>query len=334
MSVSDSTPAADHHGADFSIAMHTDIGARQTNQDRADYCVGDHGLIMVLGDGLGGHEGGELAAETFVNSVVWTYKKHADKPLENPYEFIVSSVVNAHHAIIRSAATMGYNAYSPKTTGVICVIQDGFAYWGHIGDSRLYHYRAGALRERTLDHTPTEQQRQRGLIGEDDMRLAQYQSSISRCIGGRRRSIVTLGEEIALERGDLILMCTDGFWRAFDNRALYQKLSKRALEQGLESMTREARKLFRQQCDNVTVIGLRWHRDSPAGEPRHPHRFSDDEQASFWKQSNDDDDSDRELVSIDDNADRPEAKQRLLDEITDFDQAIDDLEKFVDKLSR
>ena len=247
----------------YSIALHSEKGTRQTNQDRVAYSENENGVFMVVADGLGGYVGGELAAQTVVDSLIRSFDDLGDSKVDDPAAFIVLSMNYAHSLVIREARAHGFNPSEPRTTCVACLVQNGYAYWGHVGDSRLYLFNDGELLARTIDHSTTDHMHQDGVVDEQVQRLASGQ--LFRCLGGNRRPVVTLGPETHLGTGDTILLCTDGVWRAFKERKLAKIMQMEMVEDSVDDLLSHAQRYFRHDCDNLTALMFRWN-DSPTNE--------------------------------------------------------------------
>jgi len=147
---------------------------------------------------------------------------------------------------------------SPRTTCVLCLVQNGYAYWAHVGDSRLYHFRNGQALTRTLDHTLTEQMHIDGLLSEEEMKRHPEKARLLKAVGGSHAPSVSLGEETALQRNDALLLCTDGLWEALSADELYGFLKYATLDEGVEEMLLAAEHRMKQRADNLSAICLRW----------------------------------------------------------------------------
>lgn len=248
----------------YGIAQRTLPGTRSVNQDRAAYAERDNAVLLVVADGLGGYLAGDMAAETVTDTVVGSFGKVRTPVIQDPAAFLVLSMSLAHHRINRKCKQEGINVSHPRTTCVACLIQNGYAYWAHVGDSRLYHFRDDRFLTRTIDHTNTDPMYQEGILNEkESMREAGH---LVRCVGGPKRPLVTLGAETRLERGDVLLLCTDGLWRAFTDRGMEKALDSRRLEDSVERMMEKSARKFRRDCDNMTALALCWN-DPPTTSP-------------------------------------------------------------------
>ncbi len=241
----------------YQLAHYSLRGARPTNQDRTAAADRGNAVIMVLADGLGGHRGGEVAAETLVQTVIRAFQSVKHPEITNPSAFLALTILKAHKAIVERGKTY-VPPLEPRTTCVVCLVQNGYAYWAHVGDSRLYHFRNGRLLKRTRDHTTIEQLRGDGLLTEDEMRGHPNKGHLLKCIGGPNAPTVSLGEETVLHRGDVLVLCSDGLWEAFTPEQIGQRVATSPLDEATEEMLLAAERKMGDACDNVSSICFRW----------------------------------------------------------------------------
>ena len=128
----------------FLIYQESRQGARKSNQDRIAYSYSRDALIMVVADGMGGHLHGEIAAHIAVQFITEAFQRQAQPRIDDPHRFLLDTITNAHLSILEYAEVRGL-LETPRTTCVACILQDGCAYWAHVGDSRLYLLRGGKV---------------------------------------------------------------------------------------------------------------------------------------------------------------------------------------------
>ncbi|OGI70415.1 MAG: hypothetical protein A2W18_12185 [Candidatus Muproteobacteria bacterium RBG_16_60_9] len=241
----------------YQIAQFTSTGGRAGNEDRAGIAEHKNSVLLVVADGLGGHSGGELAAQTTVETVIRLYQGIKQPVLADPFAFLALTMLKAHSSVVARA-----RAHSPpleaRTTCVLCLVQNGYAYWAHVGDSRLYHFRGTQLVKRTEDHSTIEELRRDGVITEDEMAHHPRKSYLLRSLGGNGEPRISLGEETALQPGDSILLCSDGLWEGMPTKEIGRYLATPKLENGIEEMLYTTEKRMGESCDNVTIACLRW----------------------------------------------------------------------------
>lgn len=241
----------------YQLAFHSLAGGRATNQDRIVCAERDNAVLMVLADGLGGHEGGALAAEILTQTVLRAFEAVRQPVITKPSAFLALTIMQAHKAIYARGQAQ-VPPISPRTTCVLCLVQNGYAYWAHVGDSRLYHFRNGQALTRTLDHTLTEQMHIDGLLSEEEMKRHPEKARLLKAVGGSHAPSVSLGEETVLQRNDTLLLCTDGLWEALSADELYGFLKYATLDEGVEEMLLAAENRMKQRADNLSAICLRW----------------------------------------------------------------------------
>jgi PPM family protein phosphatase len=101
----------------------------------------------------------------------------------------------------------------PRATGAVCLLQDGTAWWAHVGDSRIYHLRSGHIEARTRDHSHVELLLQEGLISEDQASNHPMRNYVESCLGGDPMlPEMMIGRLVRVMPGDALLVCTDGLW--------------------------------------------------------------------------------------------------------------------------
>lgn len=266
----------------YEIASLTAVGGRSSNQDRVVHAERDNAVLMVVADGLGGHAGGDLAAEALTQTAVNAFHRIKQPLITQPSAFLALTILQAHNAIIQYAKAHDPEL-QPRTTCVLCLVQDGYAYWAHVGDSRLYHFRGDKLLMRTLDHTATERLREDGVITEEEMLSHPEKSRLLKCVGGPQKPSISIGGETPLQRGDTLLLCSDGVWEAFAENELGRYLDYDSLDEGIEEMVIEAEHRRREACDNMSAVCLRWRDHAPRHQPLQANPALNVDQEALWE---------------------------------------------------
>jgi serine/threonine protein phosphatase PrpC len=267
------------------LTQHSLKGTRPTNQDRVASAERDDSVILVLADGLGGHEGGALAAEVLTQTLVRSFQSVKQPVITKPSAFLALAIMQAHKNILAMGAAQN-PPISPRTTCVTCLVQNGYAYWAHVGDSRLYHFRDGHVVHRTLDHSTTEQLRLDGLLSEDEMRGHPDKSHLLKCVGGPRKPTISLGDETVLHRDDVLLLCSDGLWQAYAPEELQAYLRTPSLEEGVEEMLLGAENKMKKSCDNLSAVALRWQEGVTSAPALQPKAEKDTFHQLLWDDAN------------------------------------------------
>lgn len=175
----------------FTIFQESRIGKRKANQDRTAYSYSRDALMMVVADGMGGHLHGEIAAQISVQFITEAFQRSAAPALVNPVFFLSRALTNAHNAIVDYAFDKQLPE-APRTTVVACVVQEGFAYWAHAGDSRLYVLRRGRIAAQTRDHSRVQLMMDQGLLDAEGAAHHPGRNRIYSCLGvpTRRKSSI------------------------------------------------------------------------------------------------------------------------------------------------
>ena len=242
---------------EFTIYQGSVQGGRAVNQDRYAYTYGRDTLLLVAADGMGGHVGGEVAAQICVRLVVERFHQEAKPVLRRPGAFLRDTLARVHDALISYAYQVSA-AETPRTTCVACVVQAGHAYWAHAGDSRLYLFRGERLRAETRDHTRVRELAERGVIDYLAADTHPERSRVFSCLGGYSAPTIDVGPPTELAEGDLIVLSTDGFWSMIKPEEIVRALSVKSVVIAAPLLLREAERRGGPGGDNATVIAVRW----------------------------------------------------------------------------
>ena len=167
----------------FAVYQASRIGGRKYNQDRVAYAYSDKSLLLVLADGMGGHQHGEIAAQIAINIFTQAFAQAAQPRVPEPEEFLREIMRRAHEAIVQYAHDQQLGG-NPGTTCVVALVQDGQVCWAHAGDSRCYLLRGGKTVAVTHDHSAVQQWADWGLIKPDEMKTHPDRNKITNCLGG------------------------------------------------------------------------------------------------------------------------------------------------------
>ena len=244
----------------FTIFQESRIGKRKTNQDRIAYCYSRDALIMVLADGMGGHLHGEVASHIAVQYITQAFQREAQPKLEDPALFLSRVLSSAHHAILDYALDKNLPE-APRTTIVVCVVQEGYAHWAHAGDSRLYLLRQGKINVQTRDHSRVQLMMDQGLLDAEGAATHPGRNRIYSCLGGTHPPQIEFSRRTLLQDGDIIAICSDGVWGPVGNQGLLRGLTGTNLLEAVPKLMSEAETLAGATCDNLSMVTMCWHDD-------------------------------------------------------------------------
>lgn len=241
----------------FTIFQESRKGSRKVNQDRIAYTFSRDALLLVVADGMGGHAGGEIAAQIAARLFIERFQQEAKPVLRNPLKFLQDTMLRAH-AALGSYANQFSMLETPRTTCVACIVQAGHAYWCHVGDSRLYLFRQGGLIGATKDHSKVQYLVDQGIIGADEVASHPDRNKIFSCLGGLVDPVIDLSRRTPLRNGDVIVLCTDGLWSVMDQREIATWLTSTPILTAAPKMMRDGEKRGGDEGDNLSAIVVRW----------------------------------------------------------------------------
>jgi len=246
----------------FTIFEDTRIGKRPYQQDRVAHWHTKEALFLVVADGMGGHAHGDVAAQIAVDCVGSAFRNEAKPKVADPDHFLFRTIGRAHAMILHQTQRLGMaedQSNSPRTTVVACLVQDGYAYWSFVGDSRLYVIRDGKIVTRTRDHTPVQMLIDAGRIREEAAATHPDRNKLLQCLGGPRPPRVEPTAHARLAQKDIVLLCSDGFWGPLTPRHLLNGLIGKDMKSAFPELVVQAETRAGPRCDNISVLAIEWH---------------------------------------------------------------------------
>lgn len=216
---------------------------RATNQDA--YLLRPDIGLWAVADGVGGHQSGEIASRTVVDHL-----NQVLPPLSagSFIDDIRAALADAHQRLRERAALLDDHAIVASTVAVLAIYGNSFTCaWA--GDSRIYLYRKGILRQLTRDH-----------VAEQPVAGSTKSAIITRAVGANGRLEIELVHE-ALEPGDRFLLCSDGLSGAMGDEELADVLSAPVSAAVINRLIEDT--LVSGAPDNVTavLVGIPAERD-------------------------------------------------------------------------
>ena len=241
-------------------AGNTNIGRkRKVNQDS--FLMEPGSRLFVVADGMGGHAGGETASRVAVTTIeqeMATARARskgafdAPGPLENtPLAGVLRDVVESVCAAVFHAGKANPELEGMGTTSIALLCHAGYAVAGHVGDSRLYIARNGQLQQLSEDHSLVNEQVKAGLITVEQARHSRFKNIITRSVGFEEDVLVDVFG-VRLERGDKLLLCSDGLSNMVEDDELLEALRNEPVENVPRHLVDLANS--RGGDDNITVI--------------------------------------------------------------------------------
>lgn len=244
----------------YRITAFSNIGKREENQDR--YCVlqslDQQSLLCVVADGMGGHKGGALAAQTIIDTAetLWSEQlQQSGCDLVSAGAFLQKLVDQSHLTVNELGEA---NGLEPRSTiAALYFFQDTDQYKAisiHAGDSRITQYSATEKVAKTFDHSLAQLKVLRGKITEAELANDPDQGTVISNIGGEDLPDAEI-THWNLTEGARFTLCSDGFWEVFtDDEVLgLFEISINIRESEIKNALLEKMK-ERPKHDNTTVI--------------------------------------------------------------------------------
>jgi serine/threonine protein phosphatase PrpC/CRP-like cAMP-binding protein len=256
----------------------TDVGAQRKHNEDFMLTDGTLGLHIVC-DGMGGHNAGDVAsrmAATAIQRVVSTNRPLLEEVASGaaPYERAAMLLRTAIETACQEVYDEGTRDRAKQGMGCTCtavLLVGGKAIMGHVGDSRLYLCRGGAVTQLSEDHTFVNEAVRQGVFTPEEAAHYPYKNVITRAIGKERTVRVdTLIFDVVL--GDTLLLCSDGLHGYLQDPA---ELARLLSSTAPESLPQHLIALANQRggADNITAIVLR---AKDAGDAREAQRRAAD----------------------------------------------------------
>lgn len=200
------------------------IGGRQENQDSAGVRDTAIGLLVVVCDGMGGMQGGQIASTTAVTTIM-SFFENIDKQAD-PAMTLVKAINEANAQIIAKGLE-DPNLRGMGTTVTALLKTPKSAIVAHVGDSRIYQFRGGKKVFRTFDHSMVFEMVKKKVLTEEQARLSAQSNVILKALGVKPEVEVEC-QEIPYLKGDRFVLCSDGFWGAMPEEDFIALVSKKA----------------------------------------------------------------------------------------------------------
>ena len=205
----------------LTYAMLTNVGSRSVNEDSARaQIVGDKACFVVC-DGLGGHGMGDIASSLVADVFMQNFNETIDAGT-----FLEDVFPVAQDALIEEQKRRGAQK-KMKTTAVVLVSDEKYAYIGHVGYSRGYYFRRGRYKSRTKDHSIPQMLVLSREIKESEIRNHPDRNIVLRVMGVEWEDPqYELEKPIPLINKQAFLLCSDGFWELIEEKQMCQLLKK------------------------------------------------------------------------------------------------------------
>ncbi len=245
------------------IASLTDPGkVRSHNEDSL--AVDAEAGFVILADGMGGYNAGEVASGIAVTMLSDSLKSALRGGLaDRETGSLVRAEIERTNAAIYQAAQSQPQFSGMGTTLVFALFHDNRVTVAHIGDSRLYRYREARLEQVTRDHSLLQEQIDSGMLSREDARLSRNRNLVTRALGVDPAVAAEIQEHAALP-GDIYLLCSDGLNDMVGDEDIQLTLGALGANPKLAASQLVRMANDNGGRDNISVILVRILRDFPA----------------------------------------------------------------------
>jgi PPM family protein phosphatase len=181
---------------------------RENNEDS--FFVNDKVGVYIVADGMGGHEGGEIASDIAVNTLGKILSNFLEKIQEKGMQYIIHNALQEANEEINLVKNRHIELSNMGTTVVLSIFFNDTLYYSHLGDSRAYLYkREGKLIQLTCDHSLVTEMVKGGFINKGELRTHKLRNIVTKYLGSIDLVLPEVQHcHVGVE--DSIILCSDG----------------------------------------------------------------------------------------------------------------------------
>jgi PPM family protein phosphatase len=198
----------------------TDVGRTRSGNEDSYFCGR---TVFAVADGLGGHQGGEVASAAAVEPLATLDGREFADPAEAA-EALAGAIAEANSAILDQAAG-NPGLWGMGTTVTAAAVAGDHLQLAHVGDSRAYLLRDGSFDQVTTDHTVVGELVRRGRLTPAQAAVHPERSILTRAVGLDPSIPVDTPDPIDLRPGDQVLLCSDGLTEAVPDPQIAELLT-------------------------------------------------------------------------------------------------------------
>ncbi len=166
------------------------------------------GAVAALADGVGGMSRGEVASRLAVETALAAFHEAPDG--QTPQQ-LITQMFNTANLAVYDQAMEDHGKHRMATTLCIAVLRNNEVVVGNVGDSRVYLVHKGEIKQLSTDHSYVGMQQKFGLISEQDAKISEHRSILTRSVG--QDPVIRVDVEAStVFKGDRIVLCSDGLY--------------------------------------------------------------------------------------------------------------------------
>ena len=237
------------------VGAATDVGLKRSqNEDRFAIWNAEgaqaatRGVLLVVADGMGGAQAGEVASQLAIECVLKTYREGANSILDD----LEHAVETANH-VIHEHSLAHPELRGMGTTCTAVVVRGNEAYFAHVGDSRAYRVRQGGIEQLTADHSLVAQLVEHRHLTPEQAKVDPRRNVVTRSVGvGSEVDVDAAAVNDPLQQGDTLVICSDGLHTLVEDREIAQLASGADVRVACDQLIALANE--RGGHDNITVV--------------------------------------------------------------------------------
>lgn len=242
------------------LAGMSDVGCqRENNEDHYSFweAPGEEqlerkGRLAIVADGMGGHEGGQEASHIAVEAIEEVYAAAQEG---DPQSWLLSGFRTAHERI-QQQARQHLELYGMGTTATAVALLGNQLYYAHVGDSRLYRVHGSQISRLTRDHSYVGRLVENGIMSLQEAEAHPQRHVLTAALGAGLEISPDVPEHpIPLEKGDILVLCTDGLWSLLNEREICRVVTSEKPSGACQTLIEMVRELG--GPDNITVQVIR-----------------------------------------------------------------------------
>lgn len=215
-------------------------------------------VLGLVADGMGGRSGGRKASDQVVMTARQLFTRY--RPEHDDAATMLRQLLDEAHTVIKLTA-LSSEQEPHSTVAAFLMNPHGDCAWIHAGDSRIYHFHRGRLVKRTRDHSYVQVLVDRCEITEEQANQHPQSNILLGCLGMTATPPPVETHFIPqLQRGDVLLACSDGLWHYFTPEEMGAVLAEKSPREAVELLVTEARRRARGTGDNISLAVLKLER--------------------------------------------------------------------------
>ena len=240
---------------ELEIAVLSRTGGRSVNEDACGFWPGPGICYCVLADGAGGHGGGDVASKLVVETALNAFRERQGCSAD----VVAGAMHRANEALVVQQRSHRKLAEMRATVVVLALdFEHAQAWWGHVGDSRLYCFRGREIVAQTRDHSVVQTMVEAGYLKPHELRTSPERSKLLSALGDREGFEPSVeAQAFQLKGEDKFLMCSDGLWEYIEDDELAQTVTEASsAEEWLRSLESRVLSRARPGHDNYSALAV------------------------------------------------------------------------------